>query len=56
MEIPFWGRRFGEELVQVITAPEWVFFKDKGYIKGMDKLTEDDNPVVVVAKLKNSDK
>lgn len=56
MEMPFWGCRFGKELVQIITAPEWLFFKDKGYVKGMDDLTEDDNPIVVVAKLKNSDK
>lgn len=56
MKIPFWGSRFGKELVQIITAPEWLFFKDKGYVKGMDNLTEDDNPIVVVAKLKNSDK
>lgn len=30
--------------------------KEKGYVKGLDNLTEDDNPIVVVAKLKNSDK
>lgn len=52
MKIPFWGRRFGEELVQVVTAPEWLLFKEKGYVKGLDNLTEDDNPIVVVAKLK----
>lgn len=52
MEIPFWGRRFGEELVRVVTAPEWLLFKEKGYVKGLDNLTEDDNPIVVIAKLK----
>lgn len=54
-EIPFWGYRFGEDLVQIFTAPEWTFFKDNGYVKGMDELTEDGNPVVVVAKMKNSE-
>lgn len=54
--IPFWGCRFGEDLVQIITAPEWLFFKEKGYVDGMDNLKEDDNPVVVIAKLKFRDK
>ncbi len=56
METPFWGYRFGDSLVQIFTAPEWALFKEKGYVKGMDELTEDDNPIVVIAKLKNSDR
>lgn len=52
METPFWGRRFGDDLVQVITAPEWILFKEKGYVKGMDNIVEDDNPIVVIAKIK----
>lgn len=55
MEIPFWGNRFGRELVQIITAPEWSFYKEKGYVKGMDILTEEDNPVVIIATLKGND-
>lgn len=48
---PFWGSCFKDELVQIITAPEWVFFKEKGLVQGLDGITEDDNPIVVIAKL-----
>lgn len=52
LETPFWGCRFGDNLVQIITAPEWLYFKEKGYVKGMDYLAEDDNPVFIFYKLK----
>jgi hypothetical protein len=48
---PFWGRRFGDELVQVITATEWLEFKEKGLVDGID-VNEDDNPIFVFVKLK----
>ena len=51
---PFWGSCFKDELVQIITAPEWVFFKEKGLVQGLDNITEDDNPIVVIAKVKDS--
>jgi hypothetical protein len=49
---PFWGKRFGKELAQIYMAPEWLYCKKEGWVTGLDSLKEDDNPVVMIAKLK----